>query len=270
MLEYPFFAHRLGSNRKVLTRPTELQGTDFFIAMNGFYIEVTNNLLEEKHVKSIGSALWEFLWCLDKITKIDENGLGYVLGGKPIKREEIKTNLGKSVGHISENLNKLVKAGYINLKRTPYGLIITVNKAKKRYSQKATSNITKRQHLQSEKATSIIDKTVRQDSKTITNVIKEFGNPLINEVSKYFLETMQIPKEDCTQRQSRQYWYLLLKESKMRVASVKWLIDLASKDEFYKSNITSSKDLYYKRVKIISRKRGEHDGSRVSIDITKI
>ena len=81
---------------------------------------------------------------------------------------------------------------------------------------------------------------------------------------------MKIPKEDCSQKQSRQYWSLLLKESERGIDGVKWLIDLASQDQFYKSNITSSKDLYYKRVKILSRKRGEHDGSRVSIDITKI
>ena len=99
---------------------------------------------------------------------------------------------------------------------------------------------------------------------------KTYGNTNINEISKYFLEVMRIPKEDCSQKQSRQYWNLLLKESKKGIEGVKWLIDLVGKDEFYKNNITSSKDLYYKRVKIISRKRGEHDGSRVSIDISKI
>lgn len=93
-----------------------------------------------------------------------------------------------------------------------------------------------------------------KDIKTITNVIKEFGNPDINEISKYFLEIMKLPKEDCSIKQSRQYWNLLLKE--MGIEKLKGLIDLAKQDEFMAPNITSSKDLYYKRIKIISRKRG--------------
>lgn len=94
------------------------------------------------------------------------------------------------------------------------------------------------------------------DIKTFTNVNKDFGNKDINDSSKYFLEKLQIPKEDCTQQQSRRYWNLLLKESKTGLQGVKWLIDLVSKDEFMYPNITSSKDLYYKRIKIISRARG--------------
>jgi len=89
-----------------------------------------------------------------------------------------------------------------------------------------------------------------------TNVLTGFGNPDINEISSYFLGKFQIPKEDCSKGQSRQYWYHLLRESKTGVQGVKWLIDQAYRDEFYRNNITSSKDLYYKRVKIIARKRG--------------
>jgi DNA-binding MarR family transcriptional regulator len=78
----------------------------------------------------------------------------------------------------------------------------------------------------------------------------------IDEVHEYFLKVQQIPKEDCTIKDSRRHWYLLLNESKTGVAGVKWLIDLVPLDPFFKDNITSSKDLYYKRVKLIARKRG--------------
>ena len=84
-----------------------------------------------------------------------------------------------------------------------------------------------------------------------------FGNPDINELCDYFLKVMQLPKEDCARGASRQYWNHLLKESKTGVTGVKWLIDQAHNDEWYKNNITSSKDLYYKRIKIIARKRGD-------------
>ena len=103
--------------------------------MKGFFIEVTNNLLEKKHIETIGSAIWEFMWCLDKITKIDENGIGLVLGGKPIQLKDISKELGLHRMTISKHLSHLTKNGYINKKLTPYGIIISVNKAKKRFNR---------------------------------------------------------------------------------------------------------------------------------------
>jgi hypothetical protein len=102
------------------------------------------------------------------------------------------------------------------------------------------------------------DSTTENTTDTLTNklVKAEFGNSAINSVSGYFLSKLGIPKEDCTQRQSRQYWNLLLKESKTGADGVKWLIDLAAGDKFYRNHITSSKDLYYKRVKLVAAKRG--------------
>ena len=46
----------------------------------GFYIEVTNNLLEHKHHKAMEESVWLFMWFLDKITSISEEGIGKVLG----------------------------------------------------------------------------------------------------------------------------------------------------------------------------------------------
>lgn len=105
----------------------------------------------------------------------------------------------------------------------------------------------------------------RRENTNVTNVTvaPQFGDPHINEISQHFLQVFQIPKEDCTQQQSRRYWHLLLKESQKGAEGVKWLIDLASKDEFYRNNITSSKDLYYKRMKVIARKRG--DTAKISV-----
>jgi hypothetical protein len=85
---------------------------------------------------------------------------------------------------------------------------------------------------------------------------REYGNPDINAAGAYFLQRMALPAEDCPQDQSRRYWQLLLKEARRGVAGVKWLIDQAAADEWYRNNITSSKDLYYKRVKLLARARG--------------
>ena len=104
--------------------------------MKGFYIEITNNLLDPKHRKKMGTAIWEFMWCLDKITKIDDDGLGWIYGGKPIQLKEIRAEIGITEPKISKNLNKLAKEGYLILLRTPHGLVIKVCKAKKRFAQK--------------------------------------------------------------------------------------------------------------------------------------
>lgn len=132
--------------------------------MKGFFIEITNNLLDPKHRKKMGTAVWEFMWCLDKITKIDEDQIGWVLGGKPINLLDIKEDIGITEPKISKNLNKLQKEGYLKLKRTPYGLIISVNKAKKRFNQKVKTDLSKRENLNVLKGKS--NKTIQLDNTT--------------------------------------------------------------------------------------------------------
>ena len=132
--------------------------------MKGFYIEVTNNLLEKKHRKQMGTSVWEFLWCLDKITII-KNSVGILLGGRPVKLEEIESDLGITKPKISKNLNKLKNLGYIDIKIAPYGIIISVNKAKKRFAQKVKPILPKRVNLVSLRA-NLIRQDSRQDSNT--------------------------------------------------------------------------------------------------------
>jgi DNA-binding MarR family transcriptional regulator len=104
--------------------------------MKGFYIGIKNDLLEPKHRKKMGSAVWEFMWLIDKTTSIDERGIGKVLGGKPIKLDEIGNETGIARSTISENIKKLEKEGYINIIHAPYGLVITVNKSSKIFGKK--------------------------------------------------------------------------------------------------------------------------------------
>lgn len=99
-----------------------------------YYITVSNGLLEGEHQKKMGSAVWQFMWCLDKITSINEKGEGKVLGGKPIKLSELS---GSSDRTNSRNLNKLARLGYIKLVHTPYGISIKVYKAKKIFQKRS-------------------------------------------------------------------------------------------------------------------------------------
>lgn len=140
--------------------------------MKGFYIEVTNNLLDPKHKSAIGSAVWEFMWCLDKMTSITEEGVGIILGGRPIKLEELAKEMGGHRNTISNNLNRLAKQGYINLTRTPRGIIIQVNKAKKRFTKNSESQKTVNhkilesniRHINTNK------KEIYKEKKTITKI----------------------------------------------------------------------------------------------------
>jgi len=99
-----------------------------------FFITISNGLLEGNHRKKMGSAVWEFMWLIDKITKIDDEGWGWVLGGKPINLKDFN---GIHPVNVSRNLTKLEKEGYITIKHTPYGMIIKVAKAQKRFNKTA-------------------------------------------------------------------------------------------------------------------------------------
>ena len=84
---------------------------------------VWNGLLE--HRKRIGPSVWEFLWCLDRITQ-DRDDVGIVNGGAPVKAERIARNLKVSTRTIKQNLRRLTTEGYLKLRRTPYGNVIQV------------------------------------------------------------------------------------------------------------------------------------------------
>ena len=102
-----------------------------------YYITISNGLLKDGHRKKMGAAVWEFMWCLDKMTSYDENGVGKVLGGKPIKSSEIAKDLGGTDSSIRKNLSILRDKGYIDTLRTPYGLVITIHKAKKIFQKRS-------------------------------------------------------------------------------------------------------------------------------------
>lgn len=104
--------------------------------MKGFGIYVKNDLLEPKHYWGMRESIWLYLWLLDKMTSVSENGIGKILGGKPIKDTDFSEDVGCSTKTYHRWLKVLVKGKYINKKRTPYGLILTVNKAKKVFGQK--------------------------------------------------------------------------------------------------------------------------------------
>lgn len=104
------------------------------------YFPTYPGLLTKEHHERIGSALWEFLWCIDKTTD-EESGRGIVLYGRPVKYSNISNELGISVRTVKEHMKALKRAGYIELDRAPYGVRITVNKSKK-FAKRSAENST--------------------------------------------------------------------------------------------------------------------------------
>lgn len=112
-----------------------------------FYITISNGLLSNGHRKRMGAAVWEFMWCIDKVTRIDEDGTGWVLGGKPIKLSDLAEQMGVSEDTISRNLITLEEEGYIFKTNAPYGIIIKVKQAKKRFGRNVEPTSTKVSNL---------------------------------------------------------------------------------------------------------------------------
>lgn len=94
---------------------------------------VSSGLLDKNHYTQIGTALWEFLWLIDKVTeeKTEPDGerWGKVLGGKAIRAEEIAESFGSSPDTVKRNMKKLKDNGYIREKRLPRGKAIDVRKS---------------------------------------------------------------------------------------------------------------------------------------------
>ena len=101
--------------------------------------------------------------------------------------------------------------------------------------------------------TNIVTKVTRKTS---------FGNPDINLVLEYLKEKMELPRLDLSEKVNRQYAHNLIRRSKTGAEGVKWLIDLASKDGWFKSHITSFRDLWNNQVKIMSSTRKEEGGKQ--------
>ena len=114
--------------------------------MSDTYFRVYSGLLTPEHKKRIGPALWEFLWCIDRVTSEsgqDGQKSGIVLGGSPVSYSDVAKDLGVGKSTVKRNFERLEEEKYIDLKRTPYGHIITVNKSKKWSAKNSTGKSAK-------------------------------------------------------------------------------------------------------------------------------
>ena len=161
--------------------------------MKGFGIYVKNNLLEPKHIKSMGSAVWLYLWLLDKMTSVTEEGVGKVLGGVPIKFEHIQKELGVPQQTYSDWITRLKEHGYIKVLRIPHGYIISVNKAVKIFNNKShTENpVSLNSHTEnpvSATEISVSNKTVQLDNTNKKKIDKRKRFSTLEEITPEVVE----------------------------------------------------------------------------------
>lgn len=93
-----------------------------------------SGILEHRHYKKIGSAIWLFLWCISSTTSEKEKDgtvWGIVLGNKPVKISELEDEFGVSDRTIRSWIKTLEENQYIKVTRAPYGLIFSVRNSKK-------------------------------------------------------------------------------------------------------------------------------------------
>ncbi|MCL5435938.1 MAG: hypothetical protein M1275_02560 [Patescibacteria group bacterium] len=108
--------------------------------MKGFGIEIKNNLLDPKHVDGMGQAVWLYIWLIDGMTSITEEGIGIVRGGRPIRFEEVREDLGMSPDTYTRWIDKLSEYPYIATTRTPRGIVFKVFKAYKKWKKRIREN----------------------------------------------------------------------------------------------------------------------------------
>ncbi|MFX3635432.1 MAG: helix-turn-helix domain-containing protein [Candidatus Pristimantibacillus sp.] len=95
---------------------------------------IYSGVLEPQHYKQINSAIWLFLWCVSATTKDEKRdgvAWGIVLGGRPIKIDELSDRFGVNRSTVKRWVETLEQHDYIQTKRAPYGLIISVRNSKK-------------------------------------------------------------------------------------------------------------------------------------------
>jgi hypothetical protein len=97
-------------------------------------LPIWSGILE--HRKRLGLAIYEFIWCIDKVTKehaTDSDGKsdGLVLGGASVKLQQIAKDLGEDYRTAQRNMDLLESENYITRKRTAYGFSVMVHNSRK-------------------------------------------------------------------------------------------------------------------------------------------
>lgn len=120
-----------------------------------YNIGLRNGILEGKHMDALGSAIWLYMWFLDKQPK-DNNK---VLGGQPVTYKMF-AQLFPDVPRIKyvRWLSVIEAGGYVKLLRTPRGYVVTITKPKK-WLKSDVSSVIHRKDIEQPENESDVSKT---------------------------------------------------------------------------------------------------------------
>jgi hypothetical protein len=201
--------------------------------MNGFYIEVSNKLLDPKHCKQMSDAVWLFMWFLDKMTVIDhEKGEGKVLGGKPIKYEDIKDDLGISRRTYVRWIDVLRDSDYIKTLRTPYGTCITVLKAKKIFGRSAKNGTSKNERCAENGTSDSTNMAHLDDDHGTSNKTSHKDNT--EDIS---VRGAKAPTNDQTPKEQAVWFFKVMKENPLPEDAREFLLALTTRTGLAKATI---------------------------------
>ncbi len=131
---------------------------------------VSSGLPEKAHRKRMGDAVWLFMWLVNKQTKPD----GTVLGGRPIKCFEIGAGLGYHRVTVLRHIRTL-EAGYIAVKRTPYGLVIRIL-----HQKKFPQPVQKASNLRKRDVTDVLHRCNRSATSTCRSATSKIKTPEVD------------------------------------------------------------------------------------------
>ncbi|MGB0034009.1 MAG: hypothetical protein WBP79_00875 [Candidatus Acidiferrales bacterium] len=100
-----------------------MRGKDYNAGLRGV-------LFEAQHYARMGAAVWLYGWLVLRQTHQSE-GIGWVLGGKPVSYREIEEETGFNRRTLEAWMRTLRRGGYIQTDALPGGIAIRIMKAKK-------------------------------------------------------------------------------------------------------------------------------------------
>jgi hypothetical protein len=114
--------------------------TDRVSEQKGYYFTVWEDTFA--HCPRMGGAIWLFLWYIARTTR-EDNGVGSVLGDTPILDARPAGELHVSVKTVRRWRLNLVRGGFVDAKRTPYGHRITLLNSRKWRSRGGVTAVVK-------------------------------------------------------------------------------------------------------------------------------
>jgi hypothetical protein len=107
-----------------------------------FRIPISTGIFD--HCPEIGEAVWLFMFYIDRTTKEvarDGESIGFVYGGRPCDDADAASTLCRSISTIRRWRRRLTIGGYIRIKRTPVGYVITVCNSKKKWERRPRKEV---------------------------------------------------------------------------------------------------------------------------------